>query len=81
MNQIKKILISVMVVLTIGVCFTLPTFAAETVSGSKTLSQSEIRPLADVIVRKYRVTAAGVTQYRRWNETQECWVDPYWINL
>lgn len=37
-------------------------------------------PRADVIVRKYRVYN-GVTQYRRWNETQGCWVDPDWIDV
>ena len=33
-----------------------------------------IMPLADVIVMKTRL-------YRRWNETQGYWVDPYWIDV
>lgn len=37
-------------------------------------------PKADVIVTKFR-RYNGVTQYRRWNETQNCWVDPDWIDL
>lgn len=36
---------------------------------------------SDNIVFKYRTTNDGVVQYRRWNETKGCWVDPYWINL
>lgn len=36
--------------------------------------------MADVIVYRWR-TYNGVPQYRRWNETQGYWVDPYWINL
>lgn len=39
-----------------------------------------VQPRADKIVYKYRVVD-GVHQYRRWNETKGCWVDPYWINL
>lgn len=35
---------------------------------------------ADVIVNKYRVYN-GVPQYRRWNETRNCWVDPDWIDI
>lgn len=35
---------------------------------------------ADVIIAMTR-TYNGVKQYRRWNETQKKWVDPYWINM
>ena len=35
---------------------------------------------ADVIVEKYRMFN-GVLQYRRWNETRNCWVDPDWIDI
>lgn len=35
---------------------------------------------ADVIVTKYR-EYKGVLQYRRWNQTQGVWVDPYWITM
>lgn len=45
-------------------------------------SDTEIEPLADVIVVKYRVeVATGRWQYRRWNETKGCWVDPEWKYL
>lgn len=43
-------------------------------------SSEEISPRKDVIViytREYH----GIMQYRRWNETQNCWVDPDWINF
>lgn len=35
---------------------------------------------ADEIIYRYRVYN-GIYQYRRWNETKECWVDPYWIDI
>ena len=45
-------------------------------------SDAEIEPLADVIVFKYRTNpVTGKWQYRRWNETKGCWVDPEWIDL
>lgn len=43
-------------------------------------SDTAIEPRADVIVVKYRIeVATGRLQYRRWNETKGCWVDPEWI--
>ncbi len=42
-------------------------------SGIEVLSQ-------DTIVTKYRLYN-GKTQYRRWNATKGCWVDPAWIYL
>lgn len=40
-----------------------------------------IEPRADVITTRYRFTSEGVLQYRRWNETGNYWVDPYWRNV
>jgi hypothetical protein len=34
----------------------------------------------DVIIIKYK-TVNGIHYYRRWNETQGVWVDPYWIPI
>lgn len=34
----------------------------------------------DVIVIKYRVFQ-GKVQYRRWNDTRNCWVDSEWIDM
>ncbi len=42
-------------------------------SGIQVLSQ-------DKIVYKFRVHN-GKQQYRRWNATQQCWVDPAWIDM
>ena len=38
-----------------------------------------IMPLADVIVIKDRIFE-GRRQWRRWNATKNCWVDPAWID-
>lgn len=55
-----------------------PTLAA---SIPPTSAQNNISVyISDKIVYKYR-TYNGVLQYRRWNETKKCWVDPYWINV
>lgn len=43
-------------------------------SGSNGMQRS------DVIVKRIRVNK-GVLQYRRWNETRGCWVDPDWIDF
>ena len=45
-------------------------------------SYAEIEPRADVIVTKHRYDpTTGKWQYRRWNETKGCWVDPEWIDI
>lgn len=49
-------------------------------NASEAKAVSTIQPRADKIVTKYRVYN-GVRQYRRWNETKGCWVDPNWINF
>ncbi len=35
-------------------------------------------PQSDKIIKKWR-NNDGVWQYRRWNDTKHCWVDPHWI--
>ncbi len=49
------------------------------IMGQENLSEETVSPCADTIVYKYRMVE-GVLQYRRWNETQGCWVDADWIN-
>lgn len=44
------------------------------------VSDPSIMPFADVIIYKTRIFN-GVNQYRRWNETKKCWVDPDWIDF
>lgn len=34
----------------------------------------------DVIIKKYRIFN-GKLQYRRWNTYDECWIDPFWIDM
>lgn len=41
-----------------------------------------IQPYADVIVKKTRIhPVTGKLQYRHWNETKGCWVEPDWIDI
>lgn len=45
-------------------------------------TQNNIVPYSsDIIQYKFRRTSSGQLQYRRWNETKQKWVDPYWINV
>lgn len=72
----RKLIITLLIALSLfSVC--LPAYATE-VEAPET-SESVIEPRADVIVMKYR-TYNGKVQFRRWNETQGYWVDPYWID-
>lgn len=50
------------------------------VSTNRYVTVETIQPRSSVIVYKFR-NNNGVRQYRRWNETKGCWVDPVWINL
>lgn len=34
---------------------------------------------SDIIIVKYRLYE-GKKQYRRWNATKQCWIDPDWID-
>lgn len=43
--------------------------------------ENVIEPMSsDVIEYKYREYKNRI-QYRRWNATKKCWVDPYWIYI
>lgn len=61
-----------------------PTFSAHagdvTVPSGSYAASGTIQPRSSVIVYKFRIKN-GVRQYRRWNETKGCWVDPVWIPL
>ena len=75
MNRIKKFgCFAIMFLLLSAIT---PTFS---VNASAPKATSTIEPRADKIVTKYRYYN-GVYQYRRWNETKGCWVDPAWINM
>lgn len=49
------------------------------VMSSVSVAENQIRT-TDQIVKKYR-EFKGKMQYRRWNETKKCWVDPAWIDM
>ena len=51
----------------------------ETVANTQTQGNTAM-PYADVIVVKTH-EKNGVRQYRRWNKTKNCWVDPDWIDM
>lgn len=58
-------------------------FAAEAPQNSVCQSdsgESGIAPHADVIVLKTR-KYNGKQQYRHWNQTKGCWVEPDWIDV
>lgn len=75
----RKLVITLLITFTLfSVC--LPAYAAEVECHETSGSNSIVEPRADVIVAKYRIKD-GVYQYRRWNETQGYWVDPYWMDL
>jgi len=78
----RKIIGFIISVLLINTIYLLPVSAYEEVLAQEnnTIGENSIVLYADVIQIKYR-THNGVHQYRRWNRTKNCWVDPYWINL
>lgn len=69
----RKKLVLVLVILIISVSHIQPVTAS-------THPNYGIDLCADKIIYRYRVHN-GIYQYRRWNETKACWVDPYWIDL
>lgn len=85
MKIIKKLVMGICVTAVLAM-MTFSVSAMENTSASNnqvstgTCNSVTIQPYADVIVMKTRVYN-GVTQYRRWNETKKCWVDPYWFTL
>ncbi len=44
------------------------------------VQNENIQTYGDDIIKKYR-THNGKRQYRHWNKTRHCWVEPYWIDL
>ena len=70
MNRVKKIACFVAMFLMVSAF--VPVLSAD---ASTPKAVNSIQPHADKIVTKYR-TYNGVRQYRRWNETKGCWVDP-----
>lgn len=69
----RKKLVLVLVILIISLLNIQPVMAS-------TPPNDGIDLCTDEIIYRYRVNN-GIYQYRRWNETQKCWVDPYWIDV
>lgn len=76
----KKVFVLLAVIFTIAVSPIQSTQACETNAVMQMNKKQANVQRADVIVKKFRVYN-GVTQYRRWNETRSCWVDPDWIDF
>jgi len=82
MSLMKKILIWLTVTM---ISMSVFSVSASTITGpdsqeSYSPSPRVVEPRADQIELNYRIYN-GVYQFRRWNATQNCWVDPYWIDL
>ena len=78
----KKLLCTLLMGVTLATAFSMAQATAiSSVEEPIVSSDSEytISPYADKIITKYR-THNGKKQYRRWNETKHCWVDPHWID-
>ena len=82
----RKVFLSIVLILLIQTLFAFPVMASDRmtiVDCSKWEGEengASVVPFADKIVVKYRYYN-GKKQYRRWNETRKCWVDPYWIDM
>lgn len=81
MKKFSRILITVLAAVTVfssGAIAASAEQISEPVVAAPAAVIPGIEPQADVIVVKWRVYN-GVRQYRRWNETKQCWVDSNWI--
>ncbi len=76
----KKIITVLLAALTIISSGAIAVSAAQTDVPSASVSAVNPgdEPQGDKIVKRYRFLD-GVWQYRRWNVTRQCWVDPHWI--
>ncbi len=81
MKKFKKVFACICACACLMASFALPAYAADSAPASSNASQTQAGTARiDVIVTIYRLNN-GVVQYRRWNETRDCWVDPDWIDL
>lgn len=81
MKKFQKVCACICACACLMASFAVPAYAADPAPASSDASQTQAGTARiDVIVTKYRLYN-GVVQYRRWNETRDCWVDPDWIDL
>lgn len=81
MKKFSRFLITVLAAVTVFSSGAIAASAAqipESVAAPAAVTPGD-EPQSDVIILKWRFNEEGVRQYRRWNETKHCWVDPYWI--
>ena len=77
----KKCITLFLLLMLLSVTLTVPVSAAEDTEIETVATQStngSMQPYADVSVTKYRYYQ-GKRQYRNWNHTRNCWVEPDWI--
>lgn len=56
-------------------------FPSNALASSQNFAGTDIEVRADdVIITRYRIYN-GKIQYRRWNETKQRWVDPFWRDV
>jgi len=75
----KKFILLICMIFTLSL-FSMNAYAYEDVNSNGLIAQGgEISTFSvDSIIVVHRMYY-GRLQYRRWNETKNCWVDPYWI--
>lgn len=77
----KKLFVIILCAVTVSTFQNVNVSAADTSNyeaGNCQCEDTIVLMRSDVIEYKYR-EYKGRLQYRRWNATQNCWVDPYWI--
>ena len=79
MKKFQKVFACICACACLMASFAVPAYAADPANPETSQTQTGTARI-DVIVIKYRLYN-GVLQYRRWNETRDCWVDPEWINV
>ena len=79
MRRIKTIFCSLLMLISI-MAVPCTTYAYTITASAPSISIDAEIARADVIVMKLRYKG-DVLQCRRWNETQGCWVDPYWMDV
>ncbi len=77
-NNIGKLLLMATLIFSFFSICMCPSDVYANVTGESRYMTEIIADRGDVIVTKYK-TINGKQYYRRWNQTQGVWVDPYWI--
>ena len=73
----KTKILFLMILLSLQMVFISGLIKPETVFAQTQENQKCVSDKIEVKVRYYN----GRYQYRRWNATKQCWVDPNWIDM